>query len=69
MKTLNIRIEIARLLCRVIPEACPFARDISWFGRTLHIPPLCKLNPLYDYLMYCRWRALIFLAESSLDNI
>jgi hypothetical protein len=63
MKTSRIRIEIARLVCRIIPDSCPFERDISWFGHRLHIPPLCKLNPFYGQLMEWRWQALMFLAE------
>ncbi|GET44537.1 Mo-dependent nitrogenase C-terminal domain-containing protein [Microseira wollei] len=39
--------QLALWLCKIIPNQCPFARDIQLFGQTLfHIPPLCKLNPL-----------------------
>ncbi|MCS6815305.1 MAG: Mo-dependent nitrogenase C-terminal domain-containing protein, partial [Cyanobacteria bacterium] len=53
-------------ICQWIPAQCPFARTISWQGRTLLvIPPLCKLNPFYDELMGLRFRALSYLAEQS----
>lgn len=56
--------EIAELLTKLIPDSCPFERDIQLFGHTvLHVPPLCKLNPLYDSLMTLRFRALTFLSE------
>lgn len=55
---------IARFLSTVIPGQCPFERDIVILGRKLgHIPPLCKLNPLYEQLVGLRFRALCFLAE------
>ncbi len=39
---------MAHFLCRLIPTQCPFERDLYLFGRKIaHIPPLCKLNPLY----------------------
>jgi hypothetical protein len=56
--------ELARFLCKVIPSHCPFARDIKFKGRTiLHIPPLCKLNPLYEQLMILRFKSLSYLAD------
>jgi hypothetical protein len=56
--------EQANWLCRLIPASCPFARTIKIFGRTLvTIPPLCKLNPVYEQLMMLRFRALSYLAE------
>ncbi|MBM0744927.1 nitrogenase (plasmid) [Phormidium sp. CLA17] len=52
----------ATLICWLIPAICPFAREIKLFGRTIaSIPPLCKLNPLYDQLMGLRFRASTFL--------
>lgn len=55
----------AQLLCRLIPAQCPFAREIRIMGRLVgKIPPLCKLNPLYNELMHLRFRALCYLAES-----
>jgi hypothetical protein len=60
----------ARFLCKLIPSQCPFARDINLFGRTLlHIPPLCKLNPLYDQLIGLRFRSLSYLADVCGENI
>ncbi|MBE9226847.1 Mo-dependent nitrogenase C-terminal domain-containing protein [Phormidium sp. LEGE 05292] len=62
--------EFAQLVCRLIPSQCPFARDIKVFGKTiLHIPPLCKINPLYDQLMSLRFRALSYLADRCGEDI
>lgn len=56
--------QLAHRLCRLIPAQCPFARDIKLFGRVIvSIPPLCKLNPLYEELMSLRFRALCYLAD------
>jgi hypothetical protein len=55
---------IAHRICRLIPSQCPFARTIYLFGyQVLTIPPLCKLNPLYDELIDLRFRALSYLAD------
>lgn len=55
---------IAHIICRVIPVQCPFERNISlWGGVALHIPPLCKLNPLYEEVVGLRFRALCYLAD------
>lgn len=55
-------IPVAREIALRIPGACPFERDVRVFGRVLfHIPPLCKLNPLYEEFVGLRTRALIFL--------
>jgi hypothetical protein len=57
--------EQANWLCHLIPASCPFARTISICGRILFtIPPLCKLNPVYEQLMLLRFRALTYLCES-----
>lgn len=62
--------KIARLLCRLIPSQCPFERDINLLGRTIaHVPPLCKLNPLYDQLVGLRFRALSYLADQCGEDI
>lgn len=62
--------QTARRLCRLIPAQCPFARELTLFGRTLlRIPPLCKLNPLYDELMLLRFRALSYLADECGEDI
>ena len=56
---------LAHWLCKLIPAQCPFERDVKLFGRTLfHIPPMCKLNPLYDQLIGLRFRALCYLADA-----
>ncbi|MCT0214185.1 Mo-dependent nitrogenase C-terminal domain-containing protein [Synechococcus sp. CS-1324] len=50
---------LARLLVRLIPARCPFERNVVIAGhRLLHIPPLCRINPLFDQLMALRFRAL-----------
>jgi hypothetical protein len=60
----------AKELCKLIPAQCPFERDVKLFGRTLfHIPPLCKLNPFYDQLVFLRFRALCFLADECGEDV
>ncbi|NJL83364.1 MAG: hypothetical protein HC890_11210 [Chloroflexaceae bacterium] len=60
----------AHRLCAAIPAQCPFARDLKFFNRTLvSIPPLCKLNPLYDEVVALRFRALCYLAEACGEDI
>ncbi|WP_299485612.1 Mo-dependent nitrogenase C-terminal domain-containing protein [Acaryochloris sp. IP29b_bin.137] len=59
----------AQLLCQVIPCACPFERDITLFSYTLHIPALCKLNPLYNEIVNLRFRALTYLADCCGEDI
>ncbi len=62
--------ELARKLCQSIPSQCPFERDIKFFGRTvLHIPPLCKLNPLYEELVMLRFRAMCYLADECGEDV
>lgn len=62
--------KVAKALCKLIPSQCPFERDVQVFGHTLfHIPPMCKLNPLYDQLMSLRFRALTFLADVCGEDI
>ncbi|MCI3279410.1 nitrogenase [Synechococcus sp. PCC 6717] len=62
--------KVARFLCRLIPPQCPFERDITLFGRKIvHIPPLCKLNPLYDQLVGLRFRSLTYLADECGEDI
>ncbi|NEP45941.1 MAG: nitrogenase [Okeania sp. SIO2H7] len=61
---------LARFLCKLIPTQCPFERDVRVFGRTLfHIPPMCKLNPLYDELIGLRFRALCYLADVCGEDV
>jgi len=60
----------AHRLCRLIPAQCPFERDIKFLGHLLfHIPPMCKLNPLYDDLMVLRFRALCYLADECGEDV
>lgn len=61
---------VARFLCKMIPPQCPFERDVKLFGHKLvHIPPLCKLNPLYEQLVGLRFRALSFLADDCGEDV
>jgi hypothetical protein len=60
---------IAHFICQLIPCCCPFERNIQIFGRTFHIPALCKLNPLYDNLVGLRFRALSYLADECGEDI
>jgi Mo-dependent nitrogenase C-terminus len=62
--------KIAHRLCQLIPSQCPFERDINLFGKTLfHIPPMCKLNPLYDEVVGLRFRAMCYLADKCGEDI
>ncbi len=62
--------KMAHWLCKLIPAQCPFERDIKLFGHLLfHIPPMCKLNPLYDQFIGLRFRALSFLADVCGEDI
>jgi len=57
---------LAKFVCKVIPPQCPFERDINLFGRKVaHIPPLCKLNPLYEQFTMLRFRSLSYLGVMS----
>ena len=61
---------LAHRLCRLIPAQCPFARTLRFRDRVLlTIPPLCKLNPLYEELMSLRFRALCYLADNCGEDI
>jgi Mo-dependent nitrogenase C-terminus len=61
---------LAIRLCKMIPAQCPFERKISIFGRTLiNIPPLCKLNPLYNELVALRFRAICYLADECGEDV
>lgn len=61
---------LAHLVCQIIPTQCPFARDICLFGRHIvHIPPLCKLNPLYEEFVSLRFRALCYLADECNQDV
>lgn len=60
---------LAHLICHLIPCSCPFERDISLLGKTLHIPALCKLNPLYNEFITLRFRALSYLSDTCGEDI
>lgn len=62
--------KLARFLYKAIPGQCPFERDIIFLGRKLaHIPPLCKLNPLYEQLVGLRFRSLCYLVDVCGESI
>ncbi|HLP91802.1 MAG TPA: Mo-dependent nitrogenase C-terminal domain-containing protein [Nostocaceae cyanobacterium] len=62
--------KLAKFIAKFIPAQCPFERDIVVFGRTIaHIPPLCKLNPLYDQFVGLRFRALCYLVDQCGEDI
>jgi tellurite resistance protein len=61
---------VARFLCKMIPSQCPFERDVTLFGRKIvHIPPMCKINPLYEQLVGLRFRALSYLADDCGEDV
>lgn len=61
---------VARFLCKMIPSQCPFERDVTLFGRKIvHIPPMCKINPLYEQLVGLRFRALCYLADKCGEDV
>ena len=58
----------AHLICQLIPAQCPFERTIQMGHFQMKVPPLCKLNPLYEEVVHLRFRALSYLAdECSVD--
>jgi hypothetical protein len=62
--------ETARLLCKLIPSQCPFERDVVLFGQKLmHIPPMCKINPLFDQLVGLRFRSLCYLVDECGETV
>jgi len=62
--------KLAHSLCKAIPAQCPFERDIKLFGYKLfHIPPMCKLNPLYEEVVSLRFKALCYLADECGEDI
>lgn len=61
---------LARFLCKMIPPQCPFERDVVLFKhKIVHIPAMCKLNPLYDQLVGLRFRALSYLADDCGEDV
>ncbi len=62
--------KVAHFLCKMIPPQCPFERDVVLFGRkVVHIPAMCKLNPLYEQLVGLRFRALSYLADDCDEDV
>ncbi|MGL5080349.1 MAG: Mo-dependent nitrogenase C-terminal domain-containing protein [Microcoleaceae cyanobacterium] len=56
--------KLALFLYKTIPGQCPFEREIKVLGHTiLRIPPLCKLNPLYEQVVGLRFRAMCYLVD------
>ena len=61
---------MAHRLCKFIPNQCPFERQIQIFGRTIiSIPPMCKLNPLYNEVIGLRFRAICYLADVCGEDV
>lgn len=61
---------LARFVCKLVPSQCPFERDVTLFGRkVVHIPPMCKINPLYEQLVGLRFRALNYLADDCGEDV
>ncbi|GAB4215279.1 MAG: Mo-dependent nitrogenase C-terminal domain-containing protein [Synechococcales cyanobacterium] len=61
---------VARFLAKLIPAECPFERDVVLFNRKIfHIPPMCKLNPLYDQVVGLRLRALNYLTDVCHEDV
>jgi tellurite resistance protein len=61
---------VARFLCKLIPSQCPFERDVVLFGKkVVHIPPMCKINPLYEQLVGLRFRSLSYLADNCGEDV
>jgi hypothetical protein len=61
---------LAHFICKLIPAQCPFAREIQLWGQTIiHIPPLCKLNPLYEQMVGLRFRSLSYLADTCGEDV
>ena len=61
---------LAHKICEMIPTQCPFARTIKFQNQEiLTIPPLCKLNPLYNEVVALRFRALCYLADECGEDI
>lgn len=60
----------AHRICKMIPSQCPFEREIKLLGRTLvKIPPMCKLNPLYNEVVALRFRAICYLADTCGEDV
>ena len=60
----------AHRICKSIPSQCPFEREVKILNRTLiKVPPMCKLNPLYNELIALRFRAICYLADTCGEDI
>ena len=61
---------MAHRICKLIPSQCPFEREIKVLGRTvLRIPPMCKINPLYNEVIGLRFRAICYLADVCGEDV
>jgi hypothetical protein len=61
---------LAHFVCKIIPARCPFEREVKLFQQTLfRIPPLCKLNPLYEQVVGLRFKCLCYLADECGQDI
>jgi Mo-dependent nitrogenase C-terminus len=71
LENIEVRnLKLAHFLCKAIPAQCPFERDVILFGRKLlHIPAMCKLNPLYEQLVSLRFKALCYLADECGEDV
>ena len=62
--------DLAHRVCKLIPSQCPFEREIKLLGRTIvKIPPMCKLNPVYNELIALRFRAICYLADICGEDV
>lgn len=60
----------AHRICKLIPSQCPFEREVKVLGWTVvKIPPMCKLNPVYDEVTALRFRAICYLADTCGEDI
>jgi Mo-dependent nitrogenase C-terminus len=61
---------VAHRICQSIPSQCPFEREIKFWGRTIvKIPPMCKMNPLYEEVIALRFRAICYLADVCGEDV
>ena len=61
---------MAHRICKLIPSQCPFEREIKVLGRTiLKVPPMCKINPLYNEVIGLRFRAICYLADVCGEDV
>jgi tellurite resistance protein len=55
---------------RQINALHPLRDWLTLFGRKIvHIPPMCKINPLYEQLVGLRFRALSYLADKCGEDV